>query len=120
MFDGPCFAQMLRKGVNSPPTSSGGRLFDAACGLLGVQLTASFEGQAPMRLEGLATAPEVVPGGWRIRSGTLDLLPLLARLADTDNPVVGANLFHGTLIAALAEWIEQFALLTGLRKKRKR
>jgi hypothetical protein len=102
-------ARMLEKGVNAPKTSSAGRLFDAACGLLGVKPIASFEGEAPIELERLAglapLGPEVDPTGWQLRDGVLDMLPLLARLADLDAER-GAALFHGTLAAALASWVD--------------
>lgn len=99
-------ATVMEKGVNCPPTSSAGRLFDAACGLLNVHPVADFEGQAPMALERLATAPRVMRGGWRIGpEGVLDLRPLFAALADCTDAECGANLFHGTLAAALAEWV---------------
>lgn len=95
---------VLDRNLNCPPTSSAGRLFDAACGLLGVHPIAEFEGQAPMALEALVTAPEVIPGGWALTDGVLDLLPLLATLPDLE-PERGANLFHGTLAAAVADWV---------------
>ena len=44
---------LLDKRLNSPETSSCGRLFDAACGLLGVKPIATYEGEAPMVLESL-------------------------------------------------------------------
>jgi hydrogenase maturation protein HypF len=106
-------ARMLAAGLACPPTSSAGRLFDAACGLLGVCPVAEFEGQAPMALEALADAPAVMPGGWRVAGGVLDLLPLLDRLTGLA-PRDGANLFHGTLAAALAEWVGRAAATTGL------
>ncbi len=106
-------AQVLDKGLNCPPTSSAGRLFDAACGLLGIHPVAEFEGQAPMALEALATAPAVMDGGWRMEDGILDPTPLLARLAACADPILGANLFHGTLVAALADWTAWAAEETG-------
>ncbi|MFC1935167.1 hypothetical protein ACFLX9_00105 [Chloroflexota bacterium] len=42
---------MLIKGVNSPLTSSAGRLFDVALALLGLRQITSFESQAAMTLE---------------------------------------------------------------------
>lgn len=45
--------QMLTKGVNSPWTSSCGRLFDAVAGLLGLCTVLSYEGQAAIRLEAI-------------------------------------------------------------------
>jgi hydrogenase maturation protein HypF len=94
---------MLDGGVRSPWTTSCGRLFDAACGLLGVRPVASYEGEAPMVLESLVTRPEVLEGAWQVEGGVLDLLPLLAALVGRD-PVSGANVFHGTLAAALVAW----------------
>lgn len=110
----PLVAAMLDKGVNAPETSSAGRLFDAACGLLGVRAEAGFEGEAPMALEGLVTTPQVLEGGWRIGAdNVLDLAPLLEALLDCD-PVTGANLFHGTLAEALADWAAAGARQAGL------
>ncbi len=105
---------ILARGLNSPLTSSAGRLFDAACGLLGLHPVAAFEGQAPMALEALATAPRPLDGGWTLKDGVLDCLPLLEALIGRE-AADGANLFHGTLAAALADWATEAAEAEGLR-----
>jgi hydrogenase maturation protein HypF len=108
----PMLGQMLDRGLNCPQSSSLGRWFDAAAGLLGVRQAMAFEGQAAMLLEGLAERyGEMLPldHGWIIRGGELDLLPLLAALADESNPARGAAVFHATLAAALSEWVRGFA-----------
>lgn len=107
-------AAVIATGFNCPETSSAGRLFDAAAGLLGLCPQAGFEGEAPAALEALVTVPEIVEGGWTIEGGVLDFLPLLARLAACTDPVRGANLFHGTLAAGLAEWAVAAAHATGI------
>ena len=105
--DAALLAAMLDKGVNCPATSSTGRLFDAAAGLLGVCDRNRFEGEAAMRLEGLVERPRVLTGGWQLAHGMLDLTPLLGALADEPDARRGAELFHGTLAAALTDWVAQ-------------
>lgn len=120
----PTVAMMLARGLNTPPTSSAGRQFDAAAGLLGIKAAMAYEGQAAMLLEGYAAGwlrahGPVAPlaGGWTIADGTLDLRPVFAHLVDAA-PLAGdrgpsansargrlAALFHATLAAALAEWV---------------
>ena len=94
--------QAWRRGVNAPPTSAVGRLFDAAAAIvLGVE-TVSYEGQAPMMLEaaaGEATTHLELP----LRTGKdgivrLDWAVLLGPLLDQARPVPErAALFHESL-----------------------
>jgi hydrogenase maturation protein HypF len=107
---------MIEGGINSPPTTSCGRWFDAACGLLGIRPNAGFEGEAPMVLESLVRRPRAVPGAWRVSGGVLDLLPLLEVLATVGDAAEGADLFHGTLTAALIDWSLPVLREHGLRR----
>jgi hydrogenase maturation protein HypF len=104
---------MLQRNLNCPITSSMGRLFDAAAGLLGLNEIQAFEAQAAIQLQELAQHHGQVPpldAGYRIdESGVLDFLPLLAALADCRDVGYGAALFHATLAAGLTEWVERAA-----------
>ncbi|HEX5866055.1 MAG TPA: carbamoyltransferase HypF, partial [Casimicrobiaceae bacterium] len=79
----------------------------------------AFEGQAAMLLEGLADRNGAVAPADQLfgidDEGTLDLVPLIARIADERDPGHGAALFHATVIAALAAWVARAADSTGLR-----
>jgi very-short-patch-repair endonuclease len=111
--------QVLDLGLNCPPTTSLGRWFDAAAGLLGAREVMAYEGQAAMLLEGLAGDAQAAPmaGGWVLHpDGRLDLWPVLARLADEPDAALGAALFHATLAEALAAWVAWAARREGLSR----
>ncbi|MCF8178068.1 MAG: carbamoyltransferase HypF [Sulfuritalea sp.] len=119
-------ADMLVRNLNCPPSSSMGRVFDAAAGLLGLSTRMKFEAEAAMLLEQAASRyiecagwPLLKDQDWNIvqeaSSGNrLDLLPALARLLNADDVDQAAAHFHGTLVAALADWIGQAASSQGI------
>ncbi|MCX7167202.1 MAG: carbamoyltransferase HypF [Rhodocyclales bacterium] len=117
-------AAMLAKGLNSPRTSSMGRVFDAAAGLLGICPKMEFEAEAAIALEQSATAyiethgwPAPLEDGWHIDAGgELDLLPLLGALSSEPDTGYGAALFHATLVAALLHWVARAAEATGIER----
>jgi len=116
----PTVAQMLSRGVNCPPASSAGRVFDAAAALLGLVEINGHEAEAAMALEAAADdfgAAAAWPGAWRIDdSGDLDLLPLLRCVADAEERrrSEAAARFHATLAEALVEWTLAQSLASGV------
>ena len=110
-------AAMLANHLNCPRTSSMGRLFDAAAGLLRVNLVQAHEAQAAIRLQQFAEQHGAVPaltGGYRItHANELDFTPLLAALLDYHDAgrdtAYAAALFHATLVEGLSVWLEQTA-----------
>ncbi len=104
----PAIASVIERRLNTPETSSLGRMFDAAAALLGVATTSAYEGEAAMRLEALVRRPVTSEAFGFTPEGELDLRPLFERLAGVDAQT-GAELFHGTLIHALAGWLEDHA-----------
>ncbi|GAB1412132.1 carbamoyltransferase HypF [Candidatus Desulfobacillus denitrificans] len=113
-------AMMLGGNAHTPPTSSCGRLFDAAAGLAGVCEVAAYEGQAAMLYESQSAQhgeTEPLRDGFILHDdGRLDLLPLLARLADERDAGFAAALFHATLAEALAAWVQRAGEERGLRR----
>ncbi len=117
----------LDRRINSPMTSSIGRLFDAVAALIGLRQTSSFEGQAAMGLEfaqdGANTdewypyhmTPVTADNGSTER--LLEWMPMIsALLVDEHTPTIAAK-FHNTLAAMIAaiaaEEGEQQVVLTG-------
>jgi len=100
--------QMIERGTNAPLASSVGRLFDAVASFAGVRHISTYEGQAAMQLQALASERgdtgtyefDVEPGTPR----RVDTRPLIrAIVADVvagRAPSVIARRFHSTLAAA--------------------
>jgi hydrogenase maturation protein HypF len=65
-------AQMIARGLNSPPTSSLGRLFDAIAALIGMRREVLYEGQAAIELEMLAEG-----GAEQGCSGSMESYPFI-------------------------------------------
>ena len=99
---------MLQKKINTPLTTSCGRLFDAASALLDICHISHYEGHAAMLLEANVSEPQVLENGWVIQGKHLNMLPLMKQLLDC-TPNEGANLFHGTLAKAFAFWINTWS-----------
>ncbi|AIC30036.1 hydrogenase maturation factor carbamoyltransferase protein HypF (plasmid) [Rhizobium etli bv. mimosae str. IE4771] len=118
--DHPGVAQlttMFDRGMRPSGTTSLGRLFDGAAAIAGIGLTQGYEGQTAMEFEALVHTPRCLPDGYSITNGKLDFLPLIRCLAEQGlGGIEAADLFHGTLIAGLADWAAGGAARFGSRQ----
>jgi hydrogenase maturation protein HypF len=122
----PLFARMLRRGINSPLTSSCGRLFDAVAALLNIRHTVSYDGQGAIELESMAESTENEHAtSYRHSIITnsdaplqLDFSPMFPEIL-TDiragiRTAVVARRFHRTIAAAATDICLRIAATTGL------
>ena len=120
---GSLMSWLRSAGARGARTTSLGRLFDAAAGLLGVMPgdgQARYEAEAPMRLESLALSAHLSPGEALPAlaacvvdetRGELDWRPLMAALAEASAPATSlaqqaawAAAFHAGLASGLGDW----------------
>ena len=116
--------QMIAKRINTPVTSSVGRLFDAVASLVGLRHRASFEGQAAMEMEFAIESPtnesysfEISEGLPRIVNWQPMMKEILNDLRRAQSVATISAKFHNTLaeiIVAVAKQIDQEKIvLTG-------
>jgi hydrogenase maturation protein HypF len=103
---------MIAQGINTPITTSAGRLFDAVAAILGLSQRTKYEGQSAAKLEWVVGNSTVgKPYRFRIVAGAgpliVDwqpvLIAILADLAAGVPPARIAAAFHDSLALAIAE-----------------
>lgn len=111
--------RMIERGVNSPLTSSAGRLFDAAAALLGLCDVNTYEGEAAVLLEAVASGePAREPLAWKVRRRdglwVYDPVPTLRELLGSDQPASELSArFHATITEVTVALVTEAAAIGG-------
>jgi len=111
--------QMLDKKINTPLTSSCGRLFDAVSALTGICHHSRFHAEAPMKLENEITTNVDISYPFVINE-YVDFSETIRMIVDDLKYSKPAGLiaakFHNTIVSVTEKMVDKINLETGLRK----
>jgi hydrogenase maturation protein HypF len=120
---------MLARGINSPYTTSAGRLFDTVASLARVRQRALYEGQAAIELEWISS--QVSPGSsypfeiaehasasTKETTLVLDMRPMIVQVSEEAQRGAPAALigrrFHSTIVELIAQVCDRLRSASGL------
>jgi hydrogenase maturation protein HypF len=113
------FMEMIKRVLNSPLTSSVGRLFDAVASIMGLRQFAGFEGQAAMELEfAIGDIRTDDPYGFALRPGSdgcmiVDWEPAVTEIISDVRKAMGAGEISAKFHNMLAETAVEVARWLG-------
>lgn len=110
--------QIVQKGINSPSTSSCGRLFDAVSAICGGRQEICYEGQAAIEFMDIASGYDKSYLEYEVSGNIISVESIIRSVVDcvkmNDNISVISRKFHNTMIKILTQLAIQISNDTGI------
>ena len=111
---------MIKKGINSPFTSSAGRLFDAVSALLNLCTESGFDAEAPMKLESIVDSQTKSYYNCEMKENSISFVPVFKQIIEDmrqkeDYTVIAAK-FHNTVASVVTDLAQRIRSEKGINK----
>jgi hydrogenase maturation protein HypF len=115
------YLEMIKKGINSPLTTSMGRLFDGVASIIGLRHYVSYHAQAAVMLEQSASRSDENSGyPFSINEESIDFKPMIQEIVKDKRAGVPAEAiakkFHNTIIEIIISLSEALRRSRGITK----
>ena len=111
---------LIDKSLNTPLISSAGRLFDAVSAILGINYRATYQAEAPMRLESMADKSEKGAYQYEIKDGQVCFQPMIRSVVGDLSVGISreriSGKFHNTLANLVLDLAMRIRKETGLNR----
>ncbi|WP_294927317.1 carbamoyltransferase HypF [Sulfurimonas sp.] len=99
-----------KNSLNSPLSSSCGRLFDAVASILGVVQVCSYEGESGLLLESLYDENVLESYLFSIEDGEIDFSQIFRQILDEKNSRIAVSKFFNTIVEIIYEMHKKYDL----------
>ena len=101
---------VYEKGINTPLSSSVGRLFDAAASLCDIIHIVTYEGQSGTMLESYYDNSIKEGYPFYIKDGVIDIYPMIKGIVEENNKITAVSMFFNTIVDIIVTIWEKYGL----------
>ena len=98
---------LYEKEINTPLSSSAGRLFDAVASLTGICQKISYEGESGLRMESFYDALITQSYPFEVMNDEVDWSMMIKAVSEEENPTQAVSKFFNTLVEIICYFYEQ-------------
>lgn len=104
------FYEMYQKGLNSPLSSSMGRLFDGVASLLGVVNILDYEAQSGLMMQKYTDLEQKYePYSFSVDNGVVDIVHMIREIVDESDIAIAYNRFMATILSICEYFVSKYS-----------